>query len=420
MSWINLEKINEFFNSKITKVILLISFFVFVSIESMGQGDFYIYYSAASKLFGDESIYLMTFCDGFHYLYSLFFAICLYPFTFLPFYLCKFLWLCLNGVLLKKTIELIISYFDEKPNFVKHPTWFYLLVVLFTFRLAFQNFHASQITIVILFLSIQAIDFIFNKDKVLLGSFLLALSVNIKLLPLVLIPYLFYRAKFKALAYVLGFCLVLWFLPSVFIGFSKNINWILDWWGIMNPTTQKNILDVEERSFHSLATLFATLFIENPPDRYALTIKRNILNLSIEQLNVILNGTRLLLAALTLYFLSSLPFKNAQSKLHQLYEVSYILAVVPLIFPHQQHYAFIFLLPAFCVLLHYVCFETENRKLFSFRVTVGFLILAFLCFNLSIILGEFNEYYEHFKIVTYGALISIGLLFYPPLKKRFV
>jgi hypothetical protein len=37
-------------------------------------------------------------------------------------------------------------------------------------------------------------------------------------------------------------------------------------------------------------------------------------------------------------------------------------------------------------------------------------VVIFLCGNLKILLGEFNRYYEHFKILTYGALLLIPLL----------
>ena len=67
----NLKKFDSFFNSSITKVVLLVICLIYFLIESIVTGDFYIYYSASSKIFGNDSIYVMTFGDGFHYLYSL-------------------------------------------------------------------------------------------------------------------------------------------------------------------------------------------------------------------------------------------------------------------------------------------------------------------------------------------------------------
>jgi hypothetical protein len=416
---INGQKLDAMLNSKLTQRILIVLFLIYIIFESFGKGDFFIYYTAASKVFGNDSIYVMTFGDGFHYLYSLFFAICLYPFTFLPFYLCKLLWLSLNAVLLVRLFTISFSFFENNEQPFKIPTWFYSIVFLFTFRFIHENFHAAQITIVILYLCLEAVNFIFNKNKVILGSLILAIGINIKLLPIVLIPYLFYRQKFKALLYIFIACLMLWLLPSVILGHNKNFAWLNDWWHLINPSNKKNILDVEERSFHSLTTLFTTLFIENPEDIYALPIKRNILNLSIEQLSLILNGTRLMLIGLTLYFLNSLPFKNAKSKQHQFYELSYILCLVPLIFPHQQHYAFLFLFPAIIVVLYFVFFNSEIQSRKQKIVIISALVVIYLSFNLKVLVGEFNPYYEHFKILTYGSIFLVFLLFYKPIKNSF-
>jgi hypothetical protein len=38
------------------------------------------------------------------------------------------------------------------------------------------------------------------------------------------------------------------------------------------------------------------------------------------------------------------------------------------------------------------------------------LIFIYLSANLKLLLGEFNRYYEHFKVLTYGALLVIPLL----------
>jgi len=91
-------------------------------------------------------------------------------------------------------------------------------------------------------------------------------------------------------------------------------------------------------------------------------------------------------------------------------EVSYILLLVPLIFPHQQHYAFLFALPAFSVVAYFLMIKPETYK--YRKITVALLILIGLSFDLKLLLGEFNAYYDHFKIITYSALLLIPLLAY--------
>jgi hypothetical protein len=197
------------------------------------------------------------------------------------------------------------------------------------------------------------------------------------------------------------------FLPALVIGWDYNQQLLSTWAGLVNPTNSEHVLDVQERSFHGLSTLLSTLLVKNVPDVFALKIPRNIADVSIEQLNMILNGTRLLLITLTLYFLRTLPFKKVTDLQHRFWEVGYILLLVPLIFPHQQHYAFLFICPAFIYCLYYFI---KNRKRFSkakYYFLLSLLALVYLTCNLKILLGAFNEYYEHFKILTYGALLLI-------------
>src|SRR5207244_133993 len=127
------------------------------------------------------------------------------------------------------------------------------------------------------------------KGNKFAGAGLIALGINIKLLPLVLIPYLVYRREYKTVAYSIIIYAGLLFLPVVIIGWERNMFLIKSWYSHLNPMNQKNLLDVDERSFHGLSTLLATLLVEKVPDKFALPVKRNIANLKVEQLNWILN-----------------------------------------------------------------------------------------------------------------------------------
>jgi hypothetical protein len=182
------------------------------------------------------------------------------------------------------------------------------------------------------------------------------------------------------------------------------------WLSLINPSNKNHVLDVEERSFHGLSTLLSTLFVKDVPDTFALSLKRNIADVSVSTLASILLFTRLALASITLLFLKLKPFVIAKTHLQQYLETSYLLLVVPLIFPHQQHYAFLFAVPAFAAIL-FVFISQYNKIHKSTRVIITFLlVLIYLCENLKLVLGEFNPFYEHYKIVTYGALLLIPLL----------
>jgi hypothetical protein len=61
-------------------------------------------------------------------------------------------------------------------------------------------------------------------------------------------------------------------------------------------------------------------------------------------------------------------------------------------------------MPALAILIFYLI---NYQTSISFKIILA---IIFLCFNLKIILGVWNDYYEHFKILTYGGLLVILML----------
>jgi hypothetical protein len=392
-----------------TWYLLLLIALVYVLFEAAGKGDFFIFLSASDDLFEGENIYTNMYLDGYHYLYSILFAILIKPLTFLPLYLSKVLWLILNLFFIYRIGRIIYSYLD--PQGLSQKKLHAVIVLSFVFALRFicDNFHLAQMTIFMLYLSLEGIQLIRN-DKKTAGAALIALGINIKLLPIVLLPYLLWRKELKAFAWCLVFYAVFMFLPVIVIGYDQTVVLVKEWWKIINPTQEQNMIDVSERSFHSLSTLIPTLLMEKVPDIYAMDLKRNIMDLPVEKVNPVINLVRLLLVGFTLYFLRSNMLRTFGTKQKTFWELSYILLLIPLIFPHQQHYAFLFSLPAGAYLLHYLFVKWNSMKKPERTSLISLLIVIYLCFNLNLLIGEFKHYYEHYKIITWGALLMIPLL----------
>lgn len=397
------------FKQKIGGLVLLIASLVFCFTEADGLGDFYIFMSASSQIDGHTDIYSYGFLVDYHYYYSVLFALLLKPLGSLPFFWVKFYWLLFNMGLYFHLLWLLSQNALVKGMSLKQQRYFILIVFIFSFRFLRENIHVSQITILILWCCIAGLRNI-HQGKNLRGSLLLAIGLNIKLLPIVLLPYLLYRGFFRAFAFVVVFYSISMLAPGFVIGHDYNLYLLKCWFRLINPTNTHHVLDVDERSFHSLTTLLSTLLVEKVPDYYAMHLKRNIANVSIETLASVILYTRLVLAAFTLYFLRTWPFKKAAGETHILFEISYILLLVPLIFPHQQHYAFLFIVPAFACVLYVIFTGTKTLSKYKRALLIGLLSIVALCGNLKIWLGEFNHYYEHFKILTYGALLLIPLL----------
>jgi Glycosyltransferase family 87 len=390
-----------------------------VLFEAHGEGDFFIFLSASRDLFLNKNIYTTLYSKWYHYYYDISFALILFPFSFLPLYLVKVFWLILNVFFVYRIWKIINAYLPPLELGKNIKILFILLSFIFVLKCLRDNFHLAQVTIFILYLTLEGL-YLMHQEKKIFGSLLLALGITIKLLPIVIIPYLLYRKDWKSAGYTFGFIFLLLFFPALFIGYDYNLLLLKERWMLINPTNQAHILDTSERSFHSLTTLLATLLVENSGDQYALSIKRNIANIPIQKLNLIINITRAFFALLTLYFLRTRPFVNSVSNLQRLYEISYLCLIIPLIFPHQQHYAFFFIFPASTYLLFYYIkiYFNPNEKVFEkyfilkkYTMAIILFIIYFLC-NSHFILGAFNHYYDHFKTLTYGVLLMIPLLAY--------
>jgi hypothetical protein len=116
------------------------------------------------------------------------------------------------------------------------------------------------------------------------------------------------------------------------------------------------------------------------------------------------------LVLLTLFFLRRLPFKKTQSKLSGFWELSYILLLIPMIFPHQQHYAFLLGLPACLYCVYWLLNQKHQISKWQFNLRITLLVVIYICFNLHLLFGQFREYYDHFKLISYGSILLVILL----------
>ncbi|MFN5984157.1 MAG: glycosyltransferase family 87 protein [Fluviicola sp.] len=382
-------------------------------VEANGQGDFHIFLSASKDLIEKENIYTNNYNQYYHYFYDLSFALILYPLTFLPIYFAKLIWLLFNGFLLFRIWKLIRAYLPQDAFTKKGEVLVTILSFVFVLRVLQANLHLAQLTIFILFLTLEAIHQIQVKKRHYLGGFLLAWGICIKLLPIVFIPYLIFRAEWKGLLFTTINCLFILFIPVLFIGIDFNFFLLNERWKLINPSNKQHILDTEERSFHSLTTLISTLFYQNTGEQFVLSYKRNIAELSIDQIAKVILIVRLIFVGFTLYFLNSLPFREARSRIQSLYEISYICSIIPLIFPHQQHYAFFFILPSVVYLFYYYNHRFIRLKMggkISKWVFIVLISISYLALNCHLLLGSYREIYDHFKILTYGAILLILIL----------
>ena len=203
------------------KFIFWILAILYALVESQGFGDFYIYVSAGGKLLQGENIYVIKFQEFYHYYYSVLFALILSPFFSAPFFWLKFIWLIFNLSLVYMLFLKLASSKIFDSFSLKQKQLFLFLVFVISFRFLHENIHYSQITILLLWTCVIGLLLVF-ENKPVLGGAVLALGINIKLFPVVFLPYLFYRGYFKALTFTICFYLISLFFPSFFLKYFSS------------------------------------------------------------------------------------------------------------------------------------------------------------------------------------------------------
>lgn len=384
---------------------------VFLIAEYNRLGDFSVFLLASEDILSNKNIYTELYATGLHYYYSPFFALLVLPLTLLPYALSATLWKIFNFFLLYKSFGLL-SKFHPK---IKSQNKLFVLAFIAVLFTVYHNFHLVQMTVFILYITLVGLYLIFYRNHKVWGASLIALAINIKILPIVFIPYLFYRKQYKAgFAIVIVFIAML-YLPALVIGFDYNQTLLSEWWKLLNPSNSENIVDLSESGLHSLTTLISTWFSDFK-NSFELDIDRHLLVLPTATLSLIINLVRLFIVSLSLYFFKWPPFRNAQSKVNQLWELSFLFLCIPLIFPHQQIYAFLFCLPAAYYTLYFLMQKKQlNIGHTKLKVIVILFCLAFILINLELFLGLYRHYFWHFKTLTYGAIsLLITLLLCTP------
>jgi hypothetical protein len=236
-------------------------------------------------------------------------------------------------------------------------------------------------------------------------------------MPLLLLPYLFYRGYFKSIIAVVLFFVVLSFVPALFIGMDYNNFLLSEWWNVVwnvvNPANSGNLYEIESTGTHSLTALLPVYLM---PTEALMSYKRNIADLQPGTIVMIINLARLFFLSVSLFFLRSLPFKKENNKLKTFWEISYFLMLIPLLLPHQQKYAFLFVIPMLAYIFFFFISTWKTEKTVTYWIClICFIVLSLMFSPLygSDIIGKFVfNYFQHYRILTIATLFFIPIALY--------
>lgn len=409
--------------SKIQWFLIALSGLYFIKVLVSGPGDFAVYWGASKALSHSQMIYHQPFIvnpdsnEWCEYSYSPFFAFILIPLSLLPIKLANVIWLAFNLAALFRTFDLLVAFLGIKDVFSeKEYRWWVFGTLLFSVRFILDNFDLSQITPILLCCSLEALRLAHQKRWLLSGLILATITI-IKLMPLVLLPYFFWRRYWQAGLVTIGFMILFLFIPSVFYVWQDYKAMLQDWVGVLNPssddfTIQENLI---EESIHSLSS-FIPAFFTDDITRY--DTPRHFVDLSKASMLKLLTITRLFFIGLTLIFIGIRPFVKINDKKQLLWEFSYLMIAIALIFPHQQKYAFVLILPACGFVLYSLMmmkktgFNLNHKGYYSSIIALMVVVWLLTTASTDGIIGRpLYAYAQYFKLITWGTMLLIVPLY---------
>ncbi|MEO8734049.1 MAG: glycosyltransferase family 87 protein, partial [Flavobacteriales bacterium] len=162
----------------------------FLVAEYSRGGDLAIFMAASKALWEGKDIYTNTYYAGFHYLYSPLFAVLIHPLTVLPIAVSGTIWKALSFLMIARTYWVMRRTFQLKEERIQLVLILSFLAVLLPI---YSNTHLIQLSAFLLWAILESLDLIFRRNMKVAGAALLALVINIKLLPLAFLAYLIYR-----------------------------------------------------------------------------------------------------------------------------------------------------------------------------------------------------------------------------------
>jgi len=375
-------------------IVLLLFFSVFLKNSLQKMNDFKVTHRAAARVLKGENLY--NWQDGHYvYKYSPFFAFLVAPFGLIPFTHAKFLWMVLMVAALLGVLKMGKYLVMNRRS---PPQFFYLLSILLTAKFLLREIELGQ-TDFFQLLFIFSFFILLEKRKELWGGLFLALSVFIKLTPLIIVPYLIYKKRFRALFWSFVFILAFFSLPSLIYGLNGNVGLLKDWYQFLSLSSPPLIANDMNQSIFGMLHRFLT------PSEYNV----NFLNLNPTVVNALVY---LLIIAcyICLLFLDRFSDKKRAALLHapQALEYSLLLVFLALFSPLGWIQNFSSLILAHMILVCYALKTNFKDKVIDLLLIFSFVLSSAI--NYETVGRRLNDLSLYYSFITFGAiLIPIAL-----------
>lgn len=340
------------------------------------------------------------------YLYSPFFTCLLIPVSWLPIILSLMLWHVVKIILLYRVFTITSKFsgyqsLSEKQKAVALATTF-----LFSIRFLLYDFNLGQTTVFLLWGMVEG-WYQLSKQKIFLGSFLIALGFFVKMLSIIFIPYLIYKKKFKAVLYLFLWIIIMVLIPFVTGRWDYNFRLLTEWIEILYPMASVN------GDYNSSSTTLHDLFHAVPSwyQTFNVLIDRffEIPDLNNQQLRIIIY-VLIFLAVVGFLFISiSGRDKKVSREKIEFAEIIYLIGCIPVIFPYQQKYSYVLQIP---LMIFWCCRLVAGKLTRTDLLLIAFAFILMVVSTDGIIGRSLNMITQELKFITIGGMILLTLFVY--------
>ena len=360
--------------------------------------DFLLFYNVADRMFTINPYKLLMKYTLFigegssltgHYLYSPLFVILMRPFTYFSEEGAFLVWRILTSVCLIRSFILALR-FCRVPMKGGIP---YLLLIFVTLLLQRPITDSLiGVTTLLLWMAMESYTLITSKRYWRAGA-LLALAINIKLILLPVLVYWTWRGYWRVLWIALFFSILYLVLPALVFSWEVNLELLSNWYDVL--ATQRHIL--LQGSFVSGLLGYLAHLTPLP---------------AIPQFSIY--AFTLFLILWTLYILGRITPFTQTNKPPSLVELSYILLIIPFIYPHQNNYALVLAMPCLIWITHQILIQTRRPyplglACFSYLLLISYGVPYSLFFGYS-----WQSTFPYAEALVHS-LYLIGLLLLIPL-----
>jgi hypothetical protein len=358
-----------------------------------GFDDFDVFFNAGKRLLLGENIYGEPHIQNLKYFYSVFFAGLLSLLQGSGVVVAKWIWFLINFTTLFRLLYIFKQWI---PQDTKWKTAIIFMMLLLCSKIILINFVSNQMTIFILWTVIESYMQL-KKDRLLLAALVLCLGINIKILPIVVVPYFIYISSNRLKFLIFGVLALMFytFIPAVFIGWDYNWMLIGEWLKTLNPVSKIHVMQTYEYGILDISSMITKYLSDEP---VYLEPKLNVASWTMGQLFALTNFLRVSLLAGAV-FLAFKVKKSVKGLSNEVLILSAFLALAPLCFPHQREYSFLFYSPLWLSLM----VLTIKSNLMRDYIIFGCLaVLSGLLTWVDFVGNDIVDIFNFYRITTLG------------------